>query len=114
MKVKTLTRIKLNIKYIIANKIINKLKMISVKYQLRTTKVKGIHFHPQRSWIIVSTYGGEVKIIDYRLGSVLKQYTVTPDSVRYPKISQVRLTYLVYQKCRIPSYPANFHLWRPR
>lgn len=51
------------------------------KYQLRTSKVKGINFHPHRSWIIISNFEGEVKIIDYRLGSVLKQYNVTPKQV---------------------------------
>lgn len=57
---------------------------MEVKYQLRTDKIKGINFHPHRSWIIISTYKGSVNIIDYRLQSILKKYEVTPDSVSPP------------------------------
>ena len=50
---------------------------MEVKYQLKTTKIKGISFHPVRHLVIASTYSGEVKIIDYMLGSVLQEYMVT-------------------------------------
>lgn len=51
------------------------------KYQLNTYKVKGINFHPNRTWIIISNFDGEVKIIDFRVGAVMKQYNVSPKQV---------------------------------
>lgn len=50
---------------------------MNIKYQLKTNKIKGISFHPIRNWLIMSTYQGEVKIVDYMLGSILQEYVVT-------------------------------------
>ena len=68
---------------------------MNVKYQLRTEKIKGLDFHSTKSWIITSTYKGNVQIIDFRIASVLKSYAVSPDSVSAfptPKIDKSRKT----------------------
>ena len=80
---------------------------MNVKYQLRTEKIKGIHFHPKRSWIIISTYNGNVQIIDFRVGSVLKQYSVSPESVS-PQLTPV------HPISRVPQHPADLRLRRPQ
>ena len=77
------------------------------KYQLRTSKVKGINFHPHRSWIIISNFDGEVKIVDYRLGSVLKQYNVSPKHVRCWFLNS---HHVVYSLSRIPPNPATIRV----
>lgn len=50
---------------------------MEVKYQLKTKKIKGLSFHPIRHWLLTSNYSGEVKIVDYMVGTVLQEYTVS-------------------------------------
>lgn|SRR3990167_987790 len=45
----------------------------------KTDKVKGLCFHPVKSWILVSTYRGELKIWDYRVSALISSFNIIND-----------------------------------
>jgi coatomer protein complex subunit alpha (xenin) len=45
--------------------------MMHVKCQISKGKIKGLCFHPTRSWILASNYAGEIFIYDYRVNTLL-------------------------------------------
>lgn len=49
--------------------------MIS-KFEIKTSKVKGLCFHPEKSWILVSTYKGELQIWDYRAHALINSFNI--------------------------------------
>ena len=55
---------------------------MKLKVELQTNRVKGICFHPNRSWIFYSTHNGSVHVYDYNIGVELFQYKVSNLPVR--------------------------------
>lgn len=49
---------------------------MKVKFEIKTNKVKGLSFHPEKSWILVSTYKGELQIWDYRVSAMINQFSI--------------------------------------
>jgi coatomer subunit alpha len=39
---------------------------MKVKFELTCDKVKGLSFHPIRSWVLMSTYEGQIQLWDWR------------------------------------------------
>lgn len=62
---------------------------MQVKHTLKCNRVKGISFHPTRSWVLIGTYKAELMIVDYKLGSIIDTYqifksdgTISTDCIR--------------------------------
>jgi len=53
-----------------------------VKQELETPRVKGLCFHPTRTWILVSIHEGDIIIYDYEAGVTLQKYKDTDKPVR--------------------------------
>lgn len=45
-----------------------------VKFETKSSRVKGLAFHPKRPWILASLHNGTVQIWDYRMGIVVDKY----------------------------------------
>jgi coatomer protein complex subunit alpha (xenin) len=41
--------------------------------------VKGLSFHPEKSWILVSTYKGDLQIWDYRVSALINTFNIIND-----------------------------------
>ncbi|OHS95387.1 Coatomer subunit alpha-2 [Tritrichomonas foetus] len=46
-----------------------------VKFDKEANRVKGLCFHPQRTWLLASFHSGEIVIYDYEAGVMLQKYT---------------------------------------
>lgn len=53
-----------------------------VKLDVETNRIKGLCFHPQRSWLLASFFAGEIVIYDYEAGVTLQRYTDHTQPVR--------------------------------
>ncbi len=52
---------------------------MKVKFEIKTNKVKGLCFHPDKSWILVSTYKGDLQIWDYRFSTLVNSFNIIND-----------------------------------
>lgn len=52
------------------------------KFETKTSRVKGLSFHPKRTWVLASLHNGSVQIWDYRMGTVVDTYTEHDGPVR--------------------------------
>ena len=52
---------------------------MKIKFEIKTNKVKGLHFHPEKSWILMSTYKGEIQIWDYRSSALIANFSIIND-----------------------------------
>ena len=44
------------------------------KFETKTNRVKGLAFHPYRSWILVSLHNGSIQLYDYRMEILLSTF----------------------------------------
>lgn len=82
---------------------------MQVKFETRTSRVKGLSFHPTRPWILAGVYSGEIQLWDYRLGTIIEKFiehegifSLTQETGEY---------YRPCKKCVFPSQSASFCLW---
>ncbi|KAF8819543.1 putative coatomer protein complex, subunit alpha, partial [Cardiosporidium cionae] len=45
-----------------------------VKCETKSSRVKGISFHPKLSWILASLHNGQIQLWDYRIGSLIDKF----------------------------------------
>lgn len=48
--------------------------LMLTKFETKTSRVKGLSFHPKRPWLLASLHNGAVQIWDYRMGTVVDTY----------------------------------------
>lgn len=53
-----------------------------VKVEIRKGKIKGLCFHPTRSWVLASNYAGEIFIYDYNVNTLLCSFAGHTGCVR--------------------------------
>lgn len=52
------------------------------KYEAQTNRVKGLAFHPYRSWILASLHNGTIQLYDYRMEILLETFEEHEGPVR--------------------------------
>lgn len=45
-----------------------------VKFETKSSRVKGLAFHPKRPWVLTSLHNGVVQLWDYRMGTLVDKY----------------------------------------
>ncbi|KAF6000986.1 hypothetical protein F1559_000612 [Cyanidiococcus yangmingshanensis] len=45
-----------------------------VSFESKSSRVKGLSFHPKRPWILASLHSGAIQLLDYRLATVIDTY----------------------------------------
>ena len=45
-----------------------------VKFETKSTRVKGVAFHPKRPWVLASLHSGVVQLWDYRMGTMIDRF----------------------------------------
>lgn len=53
-----------------------------IKFETRSNRVKGISFHPKRSWVLCGLHNGAVQIWDYRMGTLIDRFEEHEGPVR--------------------------------
>lgn len=53
-----------------------------VKCETKSSRVKGLSFHPKLSWVLVSLHKGVIQLWDFRIGSLIDQYEEHDGPVR--------------------------------
>jgi len=49
-------------------------KNMIIKFETKSQRVKGLSFHPKRSWILASLHNGAIQLWDYRMGTMIDSY----------------------------------------
>lgn len=49
------------------------MKMLT-KFESKSTRAKGIAFHPSRPWVLVALFSSTIQLWDYRMGTLLHRY----------------------------------------
>ncbi|KAJ2780589.1 hypothetical protein GGI15_003483 [Coemansia interrupta] len=44
------------------------------KFETKSSRVKGVAFHPKRPWILASLHNGSIQLWDYRMGTLLDRF----------------------------------------
>ena len=44
------------------------------KFEAKSSRVKGVAFHPTLPWLLAAHHNGSVQIYDYRMGMVVDKY----------------------------------------
>ena len=52
------------------------------KFETKSSRVKGIAFHPTRPWILCSLHDGQIQLWDYRVGTLLETFKEHTGPVR--------------------------------
>ena len=52
------------------------------KFETKSSRVKGISFHPTRPWLLCSLHDGQIQLWDYRLGTLLETFAEHDGPVR--------------------------------
>ncbi|ORY79491.1 coatomer alpha subunit [Protomyces lactucae-debilis] len=52
------------------------------KFESKSSRVKGIAFHPKRPWLLTSLHNGCIQLWDYRMGSLLDRFEEHDGAVR--------------------------------
>ena len=52
------------------------------KFETKSSRVKGISFHPTRPWLLCSLHDGQIQLWDYRLGTLLETFSEHDGPVR--------------------------------
>jgi len=45
-----------------------------VSFESKSSRVKGLSFHPKRPWLLASLHSGAIQLLDYRLATVIDTY----------------------------------------
>eukprot|EP01080_Neovahlkampfia_damariscottae_P002084 gene2084-1956_t len=57
-------------------------KIVLIKYEARSKRVKGVAFHPKRPWLLTSLHSGQINLYDYRMGTLLEVFAEHEGPVR--------------------------------
>jgi WD40 repeat protein len=49
-------------------------KSYLAKFETKSSRVKGISFHPSRPWVLASLHNGSVQLWDYRMGTLVDKF----------------------------------------
>ncbi|ORX72244.1 coatomer subunit alpha-2 [Linderina pennispora] len=52
------------------------------KFETKSSRVKGVAFHPKRPWILASLHNGSIQLWDYRMGTLLERFEEHEGPVR--------------------------------
>ena len=52
------------------------------KFETKSSRVKGISFHPTRPWLLCSLHDGQIQLWDYRVGTLLETFDEHDGPVR--------------------------------
>ena len=52
------------------------------KFETKSSRVKGVSFHPTRPWILCSLHDGQIQLWDYRVGTLLETFNEHDGPVR--------------------------------
>lgn len=52
------------------------------KFETKSSRVKGVSFHPTRPWILCSLHDGQIQLWDYRVGTLLETFDEHDGPVR--------------------------------
>ncbi|KAI8321442.1 coatomer protein alpha subunit [Martensiomyces pterosporus] len=52
------------------------------KFETKSSRVKGVAFHPKRPWILASLHNGSIQLWDYRMGTLLDRFEEHEGPVR--------------------------------
>lgn len=52
------------------------------KFETKSTRVKGLSFHPKRPWILASLHDGMIQLWDYRMGALVDRFVEHEGPVR--------------------------------
>ncbi|KAI9500721.1 Coatomer, alpha subunit [Coemansia spiralis] len=52
------------------------------KFETKSSRVKGVAFHPKRPWILSSLHNGSIQLWDYRMGTLLERFEEHEGPVR--------------------------------
>ncbi|CAI7062705.1 BEM_collapsed_G0007670.mRNA.1.CDS.1 [Saccharomyces cerevisiae] len=44
------------------------------KFESKSTRAKGIAFHPSRPWVLVALFSSTIQLWDYRMGTLLHRF----------------------------------------
>lgn len=47
---------------------------MKAKFQIHTSRVKGISFHSTKPWMLISLHTGEIQLWDYRIKSLVDEF----------------------------------------
>ncbi|KAJ1919803.1 hypothetical protein H4219_001712 [Mycoemilia scoparia] len=59
----------------------DKMQML-IKFETKSSRVKGVSFHPKRPWILASLHNGSIQLWDYRMGILLEKFEEHDGPVR--------------------------------
>lgn len=57
------------------------MKMLT-KFESKSSRAKGVAFHPTRPWILVSLHSSTIQLWDYRMGTLIDRFEEHEGSVR--------------------------------
>ena len=52
------------------------------KFESKSSRAKGIAFHPKRPWILVSLHSSTIQLWDYRMGTLIDRFEEHDGPVR--------------------------------
>lgn len=52
------------------------------KFESKSSRVKGIAFHPKRPWVLASLHSGLIQLWDYRVGTLIDKFDEHDGPVR--------------------------------
>ncbi|KAG4304773.1 hypothetical protein PORY_001826 [Pneumocystis oryctolagi] len=55
---------------------------IFTKFESKSSRVKGVAFHPKRPWILTSLHNGTIQLWDYRMGTLIDRFDEHDGPVR--------------------------------
>ncbi|KAG5518110.1 hypothetical protein PMAC_003296 [Pneumocystis sp. 'macacae'] len=55
---------------------------IFTKFESKSSRVKGVAFHPKRTWILTSLHNGTIQLWDYRMGTLIDRFDEHDGPVR--------------------------------
>ncbi len=47
---------------------------ILLQFESKSSRAKGIAFHPKRPWILTSLHNGTIQLWDYRMGTLIDRF----------------------------------------
>lgn len=53
-----------------------------IKFESKSSRVKGVAFHPKRPWVLTSLHSGLVQLWDYRVGTLIDKFDEHDGPVR--------------------------------
>jgi WD40 repeat protein len=64
------------------------------KFEAKSSRVKGLAFHPTLPWLLAAHHNGTVQIYDYRMGMVVDKYEEHKGKLKWDFIVVLKLYFL--------------------